>query len=161
TVIRAGAGYFYDRVPLNVYAFNRYPGRLVTLYDTTGNILAGPTLFLNTLGQNRGRRPLISQQPEDGNFAARRLVWSVPLEQAVTTWLRLRATYLRNDADGLVILNRVPPDPETNLGAYLLEGAGASRYRQLDFLAQVRLRQDRELFFSYTRSNARGDLNDF
>jgi len=161
TVIRGGAGYFYDRVPLNVYAFNRYPGRLVTLFDTAGNILAGPTLFLNTLGQNRVRRPFISQQPADGNFSPRSIVWSAQLEQPVTSRLKLRATYLRNDSDGLVILNRVPPDPATNLGAYLLEGAGTSHYRQLDFIAQVRLRQDRELFFSYTRSNGQGDLNDF
>ncbi len=60
-----------------------------------------------------------------------------------------------------MILNRVPPDPATNLGAYLLDGAGTSHYRQLDFIAQVRLRQDRELFFSYARSNGQGDLNDF
>lgn len=161
TVIRGGAGYFYDRVPLNVYAFNRYPDRLVTFYNTAGDILAGPTLFLNTLGQNRVRRPFISQQPTDGNFSPRSLVWSAQIEQPVTNWLKLRATYLRNDTDGLVILTRVPPDPETNQGAYLLQGAGTSHYRQFDVIAQIRLRQDREVFVSYTRSSASGDLNDF
>jgi hypothetical protein len=161
TVIRAGAGYFYDRVPLNVYAFNRYPGRLLTFYDAAGDILSGPTLYLSTLGQTRVRRPFVSQTPTDGNFSPRSQVWSFQVEQPVTTWLKLRTTYLRNDSDGLVILNRAPVDPVTGLGAYLLEGVGSSRYRQFDVIAQVRLRQDREVFMSYTHSSARGDLNDF
>ncbi len=83
------------------------------------------------------------------------------MEQPVTSWLKLRATYLNNDSDGLVILNVVPPDAQGNPGAYLLEGAGVSRYRQFDVMAQIRLREDRQIFFSYTRSTARGDLNDF
>ena len=161
TVIRGGAGYFYDRVPLNVYAFNRYPGRLETEYDSRGNLLAGPTLFLNTLGQNRVRRPFVSQLPTDGNFSPRSLVWSAQVEQPVTRWLRARVTYLHNSSDGLVILDRVLPDASSVTGAYLLNGSGSSHYRQLDFTAQVKLRADREMFFSYTRSNARGDLNDF
>src|SRR5205085_12240367 len=55
----------------------------------------------------------------------------------------------------------VPPDPHTGTGAYLLEGTGASRYQQFDIVAQVRVREDRQLFFSYAHSRARGDLNDF
>jgi hypothetical protein len=148
-------------VPLNVYAFNRYPDRLITSYDANGNIQSGPTLYLNTLGQNRVRRPFISQQPTDGNFSPQSQIWSLQVEQPLTNRVKLRATYLRNDSDGLVILNRLPVDPETGQGAYLLEGIGTSRYRQFDVIAQIRLRQDRELFFSYTRSNAQGDLNDF
>lgn len=161
TVFRGGFGFFYDRVPLNVYAFNRYPNRVITFYDGEGEVSAGPYLFLNTLGQNRVRAPFVSQQPIDGNFSPRSTVWSLQVEQPVTKILRLRATYMRNAADGLVILNRVPPDPTTNTGAYLLEGLGSSRYRQFDVMAQLRLRGDREMFFSYVRSRARGDLNEF
>lgn len=161
TVVRGGFGLFYDRVPLNVYGFNRYPNRLVTIYDSNGNVSAGPYLFANTLGQNRVRFPFVSQQPVDGNFSPRSIVWSMQVEQPITKVLKLRATYLRNYSDGLVILNRVPPDPETNVGAFLLEGTGNSRYRQFDIMAQLRLRSDREMFFSYARSFARGDLNDF
>jgi hypothetical protein len=161
TVFRGGFGLFYDRVPLNVYGFNRYPNRVVTYYDAAGDVTAGPYLYLNTLGQNRVRFPFVSQQPMDGNFSPRSTVWSAQVEQPIGHMVKLRATYMRNSSEGLVILNTVPPDPNTTTGAYLFEGSGNSRYRQFDIIAQVRLRGDREMFFSYVRSRARGDLNDF
>ena len=161
TVFRAGYGLFYDRVPLNVYGFNRYPDRLVTVFDTNGNITAGPNLFLNTLGQNRVRFPFVNQKPIDGNFSPRSEVWSVQVEQPLTRYVKIRATFLKNDSDGLVTLKRVAPDPGTNIGAYLLEGTGASHYRQFDIVGTVKLREDRQLFLSYTRSQAVGDLNEF
>jgi hypothetical protein len=161
TVLRAGFGFFYDRVPLNVYGFNRYPNREVTVWDQAGNIVSGPTLYLNTLGQNRVRFPFVSQRPVDGNFSPRSNISSIQVEQPVSRFVRLRATYLRNYADGLVILDREGADPETQRGAFLLQGTGESRYRQFDLTAQVKLRPDREIFVSYVRSRARGDLNDF
>ncbi|MBI3208215.1 MAG: TonB-dependent receptor [Candidatus Solibacter usitatus] len=160
TVFRGGFGLFYDRVPLNVYAFNRYPNQFVTTYGSTGSATSS-FLFVNTLGQSRVRVPFVSQLPVDGNFSPRSGIWSFQIEQPVTAKLRLRATYLRNEGEGLVILKRVEPDPQNNTGAFLLEGVGASRYRQFDLVAQLRLRDDRQMFFSYTNSRARGDLNDF
>jgi hypothetical protein len=106
------------------------------------------------------RRPFISQKPIDGNFSPESRIWNLQIEQPVTKLLRLRATYLHNDSDGLVVMNQVPPDA-ANIGAYLLGGSGVSRYRQFDVTAQIRLRDDRQFFFSYVHSLARGDLNDF
>jgi hypothetical protein len=160
-VIRAGFGLFYDRVPLNVYAFNRYPNQVITHYDGEGNISAGPFLYLNTLGQARVRFPFVFQRPVDGNFSPWSATWSFQVEQPLTPFLRVRASYVQNDSDGLAILNAVAPDRETNTGAYLLDGSGQARYRQFEATARLRLGKEREGFFSYVRSRARGDLNDF
>jgi hypothetical protein len=161
TVVRGGFGLYYERVPLNIYTFNRFPDQLITWYDGNGNITAGPDLFLNTLGQSKVRFPFVFQQPIDGNFSPRSLNWSLQVEQRLTRTLRVRTGYTQNDSAGLPILDTEAPDPATGTGAYLLQGTGQSRYRQFETTARMRLNENRELFFSYVYSRARGNLNDF
>ncbi len=161
TTVRGGFGFFYDRVPLNVYVFNKYPDQLITYYDADGNISAGPFLYLNTLGQVKVRHPFVFQEPIDGNFSPRSINWTMQVEQPVGRYLKLRTGFMQSLSDGLVILNPVAPDPETNLGAHLLSGTGGSRYRQFELSARLRVGETRELMFSYIRSKGRGDLNDF
>jgi hypothetical protein len=161
TIIRAGAGYFYDRVPLNVYCFNKFPDQTSTFFDPAGNVVAGPFLYLNTLGQSRVRHPFIFQKPEDGNFSPRSTTWMVQIEQPISPRLKLRTGYMQSLSDGLLILDPVAPDPNTGLGAYLLNGAGSSRYHQFETTARFKVSGKQELLFSYIRSKGRGDLNDF
>jgi hypothetical protein len=162
TLVQAGYGLFYDRVPLNVYCFNKYPDQDITLYGANGEVSAGPFLYLNTLGQVKVRHPFVFQSPQDGNFSPESAIASLQIEQPLTPFLKLRVGYLQNYSQGLVILNPVAPDPGTNTGAYLLSGVGQSRYRQLEVTARMRLKgEGRQLFFSYVHSRARGDLNDF
>ena len=161
TVIRGGYGLFYDRVPLNVYSFDKYPTPVITLYDTAGQVSGGPFVFRRGLGTVLLRRPFVFQSPIDGNFSPSTDTWSVQVEQPVSTFLKLRAGYQQNRSEGLVILNPSVPDAATNIGSYLLSGTGKARYRQFEVTARVRLKSDRQLFFSYVNSSVRGDLNDF
>ena len=161
TTVRGGFGFFYDRVPLNVYVFNKYPDQSITYYDAAGNVSGGPYLYLNTLGQAKVRHPFIFQQPIDGNFSPRSINWTMQIEQPVGHYLKLRTGFMQSLSDGLVILNPVAPDPQTNLGAHLLSGTGGARYRQFEMSARFRLGETRQLMFSYIRSKGRGDLNDF
>jgi hypothetical protein len=161
TVVRAGFGLYYDHVPLNLYAFNRYPDQVITTYTPDGEVMQGPFLFLNVMGQSKVRFPFVSQKPVDGNFSPHSANWSVSVEQPIRPQLRLRATYMQHDSAGLAVLNPQTPDPDTGTGAYLLQGTGQSRYRQFEAMARMRLTDERELFFSYVYSRARGDLNDF
>ena len=162
TVVNAGFGWFYDRVPLNVYGFASYPNEIITQYGADGQISAGPFLFKNTLGEVFRHHKLIFQGPEPGNFSPQSQIWTVQVEQPVTSILKLRISYMQNDANGLVTVNPEGPDPVTNTGGFLLSGAGASRYRQAEATARVRLHgEGRQLFFSYVYARARGDLNDF
>jgi hypothetical protein len=118
-------------------------------------------VYLNTLGQTRVRSPFVFQRPIDGNFSPRSINWSMQIEQPVGHYLKLRTGFMQSLSDGLVILNPVAPDPETNLGAHLLSGTGGSRYRQFEVSARFRVGETRELMFSYMRSKGRADLNDF
>ena len=173
TTIHAGFGWFYDRVPLNVYAFHNYPDQIVTTYDVNsqvpnggevpngGQVASGPDFYANTLGRALQRFRLVFGAPADGDFSPRSVTWSLQLEQPITKVLKLRAGYSQNDADGLVLLFPVPPDPVTHVGAHLLSGAGEARYRQFEATARLRLNESRQLYFSYVRSSGRGDLNDF
>jgi hypothetical protein len=161
TVIRGGYGLFYDRVPLNVYSFDKYPAPVITMYDTAGQVSGGPFVYRRGLGTVLSRSPFVFQEPVDGNFSPSTDTWSVQVEQPVSTFLRLRVGYQQNRSDGLVVLNPSEPDSTTNTGTYLLTGTGKSRYRQFELSARVRMRAERQIFLSYVSSSARGDLNDF
>ena len=162
TVVNAGFGWFYDRVPLNIYGFADYPWEFITQYAADGTISAGPFLFKNTLGEVFRHNQLIFQGPQPGNFSPQSQIWTVRIEQPVTSAVKLRLGYMQNDADGLVTVNSEGPDLATDTGGYLLSGAGGSKYRQVEATARVRLHgEGRQLFFSYVYSRARGDLNDF
>ena len=161
TVVRAGAGFFYDHVPLNVYSFNRYPREIATFYDSTGAISAGPFVYGNALAQVDVKIPFVFRHQAAGNFSPQTATGSVQIEQPVTRRLKLRVGYLQSQSAGLVYMDQVPPDPDTGIGANELVGSGQARYRQVETTARFRIKESSELFFSYVNSHARGDLNDF
>jgi hypothetical protein len=161
TTFRAGFGLFYDRVPLNVYSFPDYPNASVALFDGFGNALGGPYLFQNVIGEATMRYPFVIQGQTAGNFSPHSATWRVEVEQPINRSFRLKTGYMQNESSGLVILNKIDPNPLTNVGAYQLSGSGSSLYRQFEMTASLRLKETSQLFFSYVRSSARGDLNDF
>jgi Carboxypeptidase regulatory-like domain/TonB-dependent Receptor Plug Domain len=162
TVVRAGFGWFYDRVPLDIYGFASYPREIQTFYGPDGDVTAGPFLFKNTLGEVFRHHKLIFQGPSPGNFSPQSNIWSFQVEQPVARDLRLRVGYTQNDSDGLVTVNSEGPDLTTATGGYLLSGTGNARYRQIEATARYRVKGDSSLLnLSYVYSRARGDLNDF
>jgi hypothetical protein len=159
TVIRGGFGIFYDRVPLNVYAFDRYPEAVITSYGADGSIIGGPRRFHNVTDRaERVNFPFIGGSDGAGNFAPYSETWNVEVEHPVTRHLRVRANYLQSNSNGLIILT---PGSFQGGDAYVLGGNGRSRYRQLELTARVAWHEGQQLFFSYVRSRTRGDINEF
>ena len=161
TTIRGGFGIFYDRVPLNIYSFNHYPKESIQYFDSDGQPDGAPFIYANTLGLAEIHSILVFKHPGAGDFSPQSGTGSVQIEQPVSRFLQLRATYMENRSQGLVIMNVIAPDPLSRIGNYELNGNGASRYRQVALTARVRMGENRELFVSCVRSHARGDLNDF
>lgn len=159
TVIRTGYGLFYDRVPLNVYSFDKYPEQIVTTYGSTGTVIDGPRWFMNITDQAEARSsPFIRRGSAAGNFAPYSATWNFEVEHPVTSFLRLRANYQASNSYGLITLT---PKVVQGQDALVLGGGGKARYRQFELLSRLSWKEGQELYFSYVRSRSEGDLNEF
>ena len=161
TVVRMGFGFFYDHVPLNVYSFKQFPKAVETYYDAAGQVAGGPYFFGNALDVVNVRIPFTFRKAGPGDFSPQSATGSVQIEQPAGRYVRLRVSYIHNQSAGLVMMNLVPPDPVTMVGARELIGNGQARFRQIEATARVRLKEDRQISVSWVHSYARGDLNDF
>ena len=158
TVLRGGAGVFYDSVPLGVYAFNNFPEQTVTSFDPSGGIVGDPIHYINiTQAAARSGFPLVDRAKRSGNFAPYSTAWHLELEREVSRSLMVRVKYLQSVAHDLIGLQ---PQLVQGQSALVLGSSGAARTRQYEFTARIGADPQRQFFFSYVRQHARGDVND-
>jgi hypothetical protein len=161
TVLRGGIGLFYDKVPLNIRSFARYPSRTVTQYAADGVTVIDSRHYFNVLVDTPPIEPLDFRTRAGGEagFVPENLKWNVQLDQVVAQWLDLRANLTGSRTDHIYIVN-----PELDFrgrSGIVLRSAGQATYRALELTARFHLPHKDEFFVSYVRSRARGDLNDF
>jgi hypothetical protein len=144
TIVRGGVGLFYDKIPLNIGAFEQYQDFVVTTFGNDGVTVADePRLFHNTLDASDLRNPYS-------------IAWNVQVDHQVTPRLLLRGGYEERQTRREFFV-----EPVSTQDALLLLNTGRSRYRELQALARFRFQEGRNVFLSYVRSQALGDLNDF
>jgi Carboxypeptidase regulatory-like domain/TonB-dependent Receptor Plug Domain len=160
TVFRSGYGIFYDRVPLSVYSFDKYPDQVMTTFAPDGSVIDGPRRFFNITDKAELNKKLfISGSSNPGNFAPYSGTWNVEIEHAVAPWLRMRSSYLSSNSSGVIII-----DPKVVLGqdALVLGSGGRSRYRQFELVGKMMFQDGRQqVFLSYVNSRSRADVNEF
>jgi Carboxypeptidase regulatory-like domain len=141
TLIRGGVGLFYDKIPLNVGSFEQYQSLLVTRFANDGvTPIDGPRLLLNTAPQDL-------ENPYS-------LAWNLQIDRQLAERLMLRLGYEERSTRRDFLIEPVD-------GALLLQNNGRSRYREFQAVARFRFQEGRNIFLSYVRSQARGNLNDF
>ena len=149
TVIRGGAGLFYDRVSLVVPTFLQLPQRTETRYGLDGQVTS------ERFFDHRFGGPILNAQS---------LGWSLQLDREVIRDLFLRAGYQQRRTTNNFLI-----EPETEIGLspaalgqnYLtLNNNGRDTYREWQFTARYRLGGSGHLTASYVHSSAVGDLND-
>jgi hypothetical protein len=158
TVLRGGIGVFYDSVPLSTYAFSSYPEQIITSYNASGGVLAGPQLYRNVTQQTRESSfPFVDRFQRSGNFAPYSVAWNLELERQISRAVTVRVKYLQSRAEDMISLQ---PQLVQNQGFLLLGSSGAARARQLEMTARIGAETRRQFFFSYVRQHARGNVND-
>ncbi len=159
TVFRFGWGDFYDHIPLDVYTFGRYPTRTITDYAPNGTILGSPMQYVNVIGSATGPRSFfVRGQQIAGAFSPRGATWNAQLEHSFSPLLRIRAVYIDNRSQGLIVF-----DPEIlgTTNEIVLNGDGSAHYRQAEVTAKLSWKDNQQLVFSYVNSRSRGSLNEF
>ena len=142
TLLKAGGGLFYDRVPLNVPAFPSFPGRTILAFDAAGQLISS-TPYTNVI-TGRIRSP-------------RSETWNVELDRQVLENLLVRVAYQQRNTVHDVVLTPVTAEDGNLLS---VANRGRDFYREFQITGRYQIRRH-TLNVSYVRSKATGDLNDF
>ena len=157
TVLRAGGGYFYDRVPALASAFPQNLTRVQTLYDNTGVPLTGPTVYRNAYWDPNSPSQPIRLGGSPGS-SPRNLTWKVEGEHALTSAAVLHVSYLQSQTSDLYYV--APFTGSAQIGPILgLSHSGNSRYREFQTGLRYQLGRRGDFSIAYLRTEAKGSLN--
>ena len=141
TLLKGGAGLFYDRIPLNIPAFPYYPQRTVLDLDPAGRIV-----------RSTGYANQITGHLHD----PRSVAWNLEIDRQVTSSLLIRGSYQQRNTVRDFVLT---PSAFGDNGVLSLANSGRQFYREFQITGRYRIEHG-TLNASYTRSRAYGDLND-
>jgi len=142
TVLKGGAGLFFDRVPLDIPALPHLPGRTVVGLNPFGQTLTS-TAYVNVISGGL-RNP-------------RSEVWNLELDRKILNNLIVRVAYQQRNTVHDFVLTPLTFGPT---GLLSLANRGSDFYREFQVTGRYQIGHTK-LNASYVRSRAFGDLNDF
>lgn len=148
TAIRAGAGLFYDKIPLNVATFLAYPAQSVTRFDATGLPLpGGPVTFVHRVATPDGRLRVPYS-----------LGWNFQVDRELRRGLLFRFGYEQRETHRDMLAD---PAEAAGSAALRLLNTGRQSYREFQWTLRWEAAERTTVFSSFVRSRATGDLNVF
>jgi hypothetical protein len=146
TAIRGGFGVFFDKIPINVAIFDRFPAQTITSYAPDGkSVIDGPATF-----------PHVTSASLHVPYS---LGWTLQFDRELRSNLFVRLGYEQRQVYRDFYVNPIQqPDSTSQL---LLLNSGKQSYRE--FLAMLRwnFNERSTIFASYVHSRAHGELNDY
>jgi hypothetical protein len=134
TIVRGGIGLFYDKIPLNIGAFEQFQSFRVTTFNVNGiNIADGPRLYANTTASGALDNPYS-------------VAWNLQVDHEFTSRFLLRGGYEERRTRNDFIIE--PIKQGTNAGLLLLDNTGRSVYREFQVVARGRLQEKRNVLRS-------------
>jgi hypothetical protein len=157
TIIRAGSGLFYDRVPILAADFTANPERVVTLFGTNELPLGSPVTFQNAcMGASYGQGFVRTACPP--NTSARNFTGNIEVDREVSRTLMVRLSYLYSGTQDLDIVT--PFSFAGGTASFLgLGSTGGSHYHEFETTLRYRPTEGSQINVSYIHSQGRGDLN--
>ena len=157
TILRAGTGIFYDRVPLLATDFIGNPTRVINQYVPSGQMIANEFAFENEYIANGGG-PIASRIRHSPNISARSFVTSAEVDRALWTGAVLRLGYVHSTTRDLFVISPIGGDGGAP-GVLGLLNSGRENYNQAEATLRFHPIKDGDLSVSYIWSRSRGDLN--
>ncbi len=140
TMLKGGAGIFYDRVPLMIAGFPSLPDRTVSYLDASGSAVYS-NHFVNRI---------------TGDLAnPRSTAWSVSLTRQVLQQLAFEVGYEHRTTSHDFVVSPLP-----NLETLAVSNGGNQSYHEFKVVGHYGF-HGQALNASYVRSRAYGNLNDF
>jgi hypothetical protein len=141
TVLKAGVGRFVGMLPLAAQAFGHFPRRVDRAWEPSTSTIVSETAYQPTVNRLNLPRATTATVEVD-----RQLPLGIEGQVGVTARRSSHVARLDVPADG---------------GALAVSSEGTGTYREFQFSARRAWKHDQQLFVSYVRSSARGELNDF
>ena len=142
TILKGGAGVFYDRVPLMMATFTSLPNRTVSVLNAQGQVSTS-TYYVNQVAGHL-------QNPRSD-------AWDLSLSRQVLDNLVLQVAYEDRTTKRDFV---VSPVTGATSGVLQLANRGRQSYRELQISGRYQLGRH-VINASYVHSKAYGDLNDF
>ena len=146
TAIRGGFGVFFDKIPINVAIFDKFPAQTITSYAPDGiTVIASPATFSH-IAPNALHIPYS-------------LGWTLQFDRELRRDLLVRLGYEERHTFREFYVN--PSQLADGGSALFLLESGRQEYREFLAMMRWRVSERTTVFASYVHSRAYGELNDY